>query len=85
MITTNINHLCPEILHHLHYYFEEIRMFSFPFTQTAFLQMPSVNDISIQYQTVAIDWFKKTGYLLSFGVLGPQMNIREDNGGIIRA
>ena len=47
--------------------------------------MPYVNDISIQYQTVAIDLFKKTGYLLSFGVLGPQMNIREDNGGIIRA
>ena len=32
MITTNINNLGTEVLHHLHDNFEKIRMFSLPFT-----------------------------------------------------
>ena len=32
VITTDINNLCTEILHHLHDNFEKVRMLSLPFT-----------------------------------------------------
>ena len=82
MVPHYIDNLRTPFLHHLHQYLKEIGMLLFP-AFTGFLQLPAIDDITIQNQSIAIYVLEKTGDLLRPGMFRSQMDIREDNSRIV--
>ena len=68
--------------HAIHQYLKEIGMLLFP-AFTGFLQLPAIDDITIQNQSIAIYVLEKTGDLLRPGMFRSQMDVREDNSRIV--
>ena len=82
MIPTDIDNLRSLLLHHLHQDFKEIGMLLLPAT-TGFLELPAIDDITIQNQSIAIYVLEKMGDLLRPGMFRSQMDVREDNSRIV--
>ena len=57
-------------------------MLLFP-AASGLLKLPAVDDVSIQYQAVTIDVFKEISHFGSPGMLGTQVNVRQDNSWIV--
>ena len=68
VIPPDINHLSPAFLHHLHDDFEELRMRGLPLSCAVLFDMPSVDNISVQNQAVAIDGTQEIAHFLNFRV-----------------
>ena len=54
MIATYINDFRTVFFHHFHDDFKKVRVFRFPFADAGFLQMPSVDDVTVQNQSSAV-------------------------------
>ena len=66
VVATNIDHFCSLLFHHLHDNFEKIRMLCLPLPGAAFAQGPAVDNVTIQYQSPAVDGFQEVAYFNSF-------------------
>ena len=82
MIATDIDNLRPLSLHHLHQDLEEVGLLLLP-AATGLLKLPSIDDIAVQYQAVAVNMFQEIRHFLGPGMFGTQVNVRQDNGWII--
>ena len=76
VVAAHINNFSTEVLHHLHDNLKEISMFCLPLLSTCLAQMPTIYNVSVQYQTVTIDRFQKVTDLYCFRMRGSQMDIR---------
>ena len=63
MIATYIDNLRSLLFHHLHQNFKEIGMLLLPAT-TGFLELPAIDDITVQYQAVTVNMFKEIRHFL---------------------
>lgn len=64
MVSADVNDFRTMLFHHLHDNFEEMRMCRLPFADTRFLQVPSVDDVTVQNQPSAIDSAQKIADLI---------------------
>ena len=85
MIATYINDFRTVFFHHFHDDFKKVRVFRFPFADAGFLQMPSVDDVTVQNQSSAVYSTKKITDLVYFRMGSSQMNVRHHNGPVIRS
>ena len=85
VVATHINYFSTEVLHHFHDNLKEISMFCLPPLSTRLTQMPTIYNVSVQYQTVTTDRFQKVTDLNCFGMRGSQMDIRQNHCRIIRS
>lgn len=78
MVTSQVKYPCFVAINHFQNPIENTGMFSLP--ASGFLQLPSVDYISIKDQVFTLMLFKKSDHFFSLGPFGAKVNVREDDG-----